>query len=144
MDMTDLSLDFEKKLVAYCGIYCRNCDYYTGKIAKIGKQALDLVKKHTEFKIIAEQDEAFNYDDFIKGVEWLANIKLCLNCRAGDGWGGCPIRKCALEKGVDYCFECSEFPCKTLEDVSPKVVARLQEIKDKGLENWLKEQLQMQ
>ena len=25
----------------------------------------------------------------------------------------CPILKCAIEKGVDYCFRCEEFPCET-------------------------------
>jgi len=24
----------------------------------------------------------------------------------------CPVLKCAIEKGVDYCFRCDEFPCK--------------------------------
>ena len=46
-----------------------------------------------------------------------------------------------LRRRVDFCFECSEFPCKILEEFSPHVVDRLREIKELGIENWIKRQL---
>jgi len=27
----------------------------------------------------------------------------------------CPVRKCVLEKGMDHCGECSEYPCGTFK-----------------------------
>ena len=62
-------------------------------------------------------------------------------CRGGGGWKECPVRKCCIERNVDFCFECSEFPCKILEEFSPHVVDRLREIKELGIENWIKRQL---
>jgi len=34
----------------------------------------------------------------------------------------CPIYKCAVEKGVEKCIDCKEFPCKTfLEWYNPRI-----------------------
>lgn len=33
----------------------------------------------------------------------------CSGCRCKDG--DCSVKKCSVEKGVDYCFLCDKFPC---------------------------------
>lgn len=33
----------------------------------------------------------------------------CVGCRCKEG--ECSIKKCCLDKGLDYCFLCDEFPC---------------------------------
>jgi len=38
---------------------------------------------------------------------------LCSSCRKDPRSIECAIYKCALERGVKFCFKCSEFPCKT-------------------------------
>jgi len=135
-----VTYDLEKKLVAYCGIYCRECDYYTGAIAKVGKELYELLKRHSEFELF--ETIPIKYEDFLKAAEWLANFKPCLGCRAGDGWSECPARMCAEEKGVEYCFECAEFPCTKLKEKLPWTIDRLKRIKEKGLEDWIKEKLE--
>lgn len=67
--MRALSFDIEKKLVGYCGIYCRRCDYYTGEIQRIGKEAFSLVERHKEFEIFVKASGEFDYNDFIKGIK---------------------------------------------------------------------------
>jgi len=33
----------------------------------------------------------------------------CVGCRCKDG--ECSVKKCCLEKELNYCFLCDEFPC---------------------------------
>mgnify|MGYP000085343667 CR=1 FL=1 len=42
------SFENEAELVSYCGLYCRLCDYYIGRIREVARQALEMVEKHTE------------------------------------------------------------------------------------------------
>ncbi|TKJ44407.1 hypothetical protein CEE36_01305 [candidate division TA06 bacterium B3_TA06] len=59
----------------------------------------------------------------------------------------CGMRLCAREKGVEFCFECDSYPCKTISDFRSDdlphhsvVFKNLKDIKEKGLEAWLAEQ----
>jgi len=136
--------DYEKEseLVAYCGIYCRLCDYYTGRIRDSARNLLEIVKSHGELKLFADTDEAFDFENFVKGLEWISDeISPCVGgCRSGGGWGDCPLRKCCIEKGVKFCYECNDFSCETLKNF-PKRVDELDEIKKIGLESWIKHKL---
>ncbi|RLJ08525.1 MAG: hypothetical protein DRP12_00390 [Candidatus Aenigmatarchaeota archaeon] len=44
--------------------------------------------------------------------------KECSGCRSNTY---CQLPKCAKEKGVNNCFECTEFPCKLLYEKGPIV-----------------------
>lgn len=136
--------DYEKEseLVAYCGIYCRLCDYYTGRIRDSARNLLEIVKSHGELKLFADTAKAFDFENFVKGLEWISDeISPCVGgCRGGGGWGDCPLRKCCIEKGVKFCYECNNFSCETLKNF-PKRVDELDEIKKIGLESWIKQKL---
>ncbi|MFW9828924.1 MAG: DUF3795 domain-containing protein [Candidatus Thorarchaeota archaeon] len=63
------------------------------------------------------------------------------NCR------GCEIRKCAQSKDLEFCNECSQFPCekiKTFEKMNLKhhevALFYFDRIKEAGIQEWLKEQ----
>jgi len=134
----------ELKLIGYCGIYCRLCDYFTGKFREVGRQALEIVEKHPELKIFAEYSKEFNYEDFVKGLRWLSTqIGPCIGaCRGGGGWSECPLRKCCIEKGFTFCYECNAYPCKIIKEQLPKAEERLNELKRLGIEKWVKKQLE--
>ena len=136
--------DYEKEsqLVAYCGIYCRLCDYYTGRIRDSARNLLEIVKSHGELKLFADTAKALDFENFVKGLEWISDeISPCVGgCRGGGGWGDCPLRKCCIEKGVKFCYECNDFSCETLKNF-PKRVDELDEIKKIGLESWIKHKL---
>jgi hypothetical protein len=56
----------------------------------------------------------------------------------------CKIRPCCHQKGYDLCNECNDFPCHLLT-TNPGVVKfncieNLEEIRDRGLQNWLDRQ----
>lgn len=136
--------DYEKEseLIAYCGIYCRLCDYYTGRIRDSVKDLLEIVKSHSELKLFADTAKAFDFENFVKGLEWLSNeTSPCIGgCRGGGGWGDCPFRKCCIEKGLKFCFECEDFPCDMVKQYGNRVKV-LNEIVELGVENWIRKQL---
>jgi hypothetical protein len=138
--------DYEREgeLVAYCGIYCRLCDYFTGEIRDSAQDLLAITEKHTELKLFAETSKAFDYDNFVEGLKWLSKeISPCVGgCKGGGGWKDCPFRKCCSEKGLSVCYECSEFPCETLEK-HPERKEELTQISQLGLENWIKKRLDL-
>mgnify|MGYP002155000190 CR=1 FL=1 len=137
--------DYEKEseLIAYCGLYCRLCDYYTGRIRDSARRLLEVVEKHSELKIFAEASKAFDFEDFVKGVKWLSSeMSPCVGgCRAGGGWGDCPLRRCCVERGLRFCFECENFPCDVVRRYRNRVEL-LNEIKGLGVENWIKKRLE--
>mgnify|MGYP000672151300 CR=1 FL=1 len=51
MDSVD-KYEKEKEMIAYCEIYCRLCDYYTGKIQSVIKAPLEVVERHPELKLL--------------------------------------------------------------------------------------------
>jgi len=132
----------EKDMIAYCGLYCRICDYYTDKIRNSARNLLEIVRRHRELKIFAETTKAYDFDELLRGLEWLAKeLGPCIGgCRGGGGWEECPLRKCCIEKGVEFCFECSEYPCDILEKFKG-CTDRLNQIRDMGIEEWVKKQL---
>ena len=137
--------DYEKEseLLAYCGIYCRLCDYFTGGIRDSARDMLDIVKNHGEMKLFADAAEAFDFENFVSGLEWISKqISPCVGgCRGGGGWGECPFRKCCRERGLRFCYECDEFPCEVLKKY-PKHIEELRAIKKTGLEGWIKRKLE--
>jgi hypothetical protein len=75
----------------------------------------------------------------------------CKGCREQKGkrlgLPLCETYKCASEKGVEFCFECGEFPCTKLQPASEGAdryphnikLYNLCRIKAVGLEEWAKE-----
>ena len=136
------SFDKEAELVAYCGLYCRTCDYFTGKLVEAARQALEVIERHGELKIFAEETGAFDYEELLRGLRWIAReLGPCVGaCRGGGGWGDCPVRRCCIERGVRFCYECDEFPCAAIKQLRG-CEERLREIRRIGLEAWIKRQL---
>ena len=93
-----------KNEVGYCGEYCRTCHWYTDALRKPAVQLSELVKKHFEVAGWINY-KGGNSEQTIKGLEILSKCACAFNCKGGGGWSGCPVRKCCLAKGVDFCFE---------------------------------------
>lgn len=71
----------------------------------------------------------------------------CRGCRTEGGCrfhSGCQTLKCVAEKGVTFCFECSDFPCQMLQPAAKGAemfphnfkLYNLCRIQSAGLENW--------
>jgi hypothetical protein len=89
-------------LVAPCGIDCGICELYT------------CGHDHELFNKLIEMD--------------MPKEKLpCDGCRSVEG--ACPVigeicetYKCALEKKVEFCYDCNEFPCERLQPAADRAV----------------------
>jgi hypothetical protein len=100
----------------YCGLYCGSCPSYLA--TKAGKA--------TELGL----DE-------------------CQGCKSGvvaKSWcAACTLKACAREKGVEFCYECVDFPCQDLEDFKnasdwpyhSEIYDYMTIIKEAGQEAWL-------
>ncbi|MBN1591914.1 MAG: DUF3795 domain-containing protein [Candidatus Coatesbacteria bacterium] len=71
----------------------------------------------------------------------------CAGCKTdtiADFCVGCKFRDCTKEKGIEFCFDCDEFPCAELvafrNDKWPHhstVLNNLDTIKEEGVAEWL-------
>ncbi len=78
----------------------------------------------------------------------------CPGCLANDETGRpehcckCKIKDCVHEKGVSYCFECSQFPCKQIKNLEKSYVQRYNAslianslfVKERGLAHFMRDQ----
>ncbi len=116
-----------KQMTSPCGLDCFNCPMY-------------LASKDSKLK---------------KAISQKRNIPLekamCRGCRnekgtitAFDMSEPCKVYKCIESKGIDFCYECSDFPCdylhpyadKALEVAHNTKVFNLCLIKKMGLASW--------
>jgi hypothetical protein len=135
-----------KNEIGYCGDYCRTCYWYTDALRKPAAQLLDLVKGHFEVKGWIDY-KGGSAEETIKGLEILSKAACAFNCKGGGGWGNCPVRNCCIAKGIDLCYECSEFPCANWDEKSKYANVfnkakkeRVQKMKEIGVEEWVKKQ----
>lgn len=130
-----------KRAVSYCGEYCHKCDWHAGRIKEPADRLLKLIGERPELKgWIAEESDL---DNLIKGLKWLSESGFCtFTCKAGSGWKGCPVRKCCEGKGISFCFECEEFPCKIWGKwpFTEAKIRNLGEIEKIGTEEWVRKQ----
>jgi hypothetical protein len=57
------------------------------------------------------------------------------------------MRVCAGERGLQYCFQCVDFPCRVLEEFASdgvshhrRTVENLRRMKEIGVKAWIAEQ----
>ena len=91
-------MEDKKKLTAPCGIDCFNCELYEKNITEKFKAMLSQKLKIDKQKIS------------------------CKGCRAQQGhiivYPSCKTYECVKAKGVEFCFECQDFPCSKLQPVA--------------------------
>jgi hypothetical protein len=127
-------------LVAPCGDYCDGCGQYNGLIVETVKQMREFADLYG-FEFRAEG--AFDFEQFVEGLEWLIENTKCPGCQQGGGPPGCEVRKCCFEKGLRICFECEEFSCSKIKEYAdPDTMDRYKRFKEIGFEKWVEEQVQ--
>lgn len=109
----------------YCGLYCGACGVLVGR-------------HQGRLKEIADWFELPEKDVICYGCKSEQCAAFCTEC---------PIKKCAIEKGLESCHECDDYPCQTLKDFRHDeathhsvVLKNLERMKEIGLEAWLSEQ----
>ncbi len=95
-------------MLAYCGLVCDTCPIHLATLEPdAGKRAgmrVDIARAATEIYQLPMTPE---------------QVTDCDGCKAGGrllaGCAECPIRPCALERGLDTCASCPEYACEELE-----------------------------
>jgi hypothetical protein len=100
--------------LAPCGLSCSKC--FAFRKGDIGKHSRALKDLLGNFDVYAERFSAFlpqfeDYPGFKRLLTYLSSPD-CEGCRKDTcKWPDCGVQACYKEKGVDFCFECREFPC---------------------------------
>ena len=86
------------ELVSICGLYCGACS----------------------FRIAAMENDKNHIDSMPSVYDHVKNLPLefCPGCRLENKCGECAIRDCAMERKVDYCSKCGDFPCNRISAFS--------------------------
>ena len=120
----------KKALTAPCGLDCFNCDVHENNLTN---ELAELI--HTKMGV--PQGEI-----------------ACKGCRQQDGKHfhlsaeGCATLNCVKDRGVEFCYECSDFPCVFLAPMADKAAQyphnmklyNLCRIKKVGLERWIEKE----
>lgn len=102
------------EFLAPCGLNCNKCFAYIK--GGIGFHSKELKKWLGSFEKYSEGastvwPEFKNYTQFYTLLNFLTGPE-CKGCRQGDcKHPDCGVIKCYKKKGVDFCFQCDEFPC---------------------------------
>ncbi len=109
-----MTYDGIKKILAPCGLNCMKCQMYAE--GEIRRHAAEMKRLLASFDGYAERFSRFLpiYRKYPEFKELLAHFSQanCKGCRQGDcKYPNCGVAQCFKSKGVDFCFQCGEFPC---------------------------------
>ena len=132
-------------ILAPCGLNCAKCQAYSA--GEIRKHAAELKRLLGSFDSYAVRFSKFmptfkNYPPF---KELLAHFSEadCKGCRQGDcKYPNCGVSSCYRKKGVDFCFQCNEFPCTKTNfdpDLHTRWLSMNRRMKEVGVEAYFEE-----
>lgn len=121
-------MNTRENAVAVCGIDCFYCEFYGENLTEELQKMLAAIQKI----------------DF-------ADVKPCKGCREQKGClihPVCDTYECVKEKDVNFCYECSEFPCTFLHPSADRAeklphnlkVYNLSRIKAVGIAKWIEDE----
>jgi len=123
----------DKWAVSVCGLNCIKCDIYQAGHGneKLRNEVIEWFKRERKRILRPEQIR-------------------CEGCRGplDAHWSDdCKMMHCAKKKGFQYCSECEDFPCTTVNDFASdgvahhrRTVENAKRMKEIGLETWIAEQ----
>lgn len=101
--------------LAPCGLDCSKC--FASADGELKRLSAKLQEELGAFDGYAERFSAFlpvfaDYPSFKRLLTFFAQGD-CSGCRKGTcRYPDCGVAACYKEKGVDFCFQCDEFPCE--------------------------------
>ena len=133
----------DRKILAYCGLYCGGCFCYRGDIPDLARDLRKLLRKYKFDKVAAviPFKEFKGYKTCYQCLGGMVKLR-CKGCRDGARSKFCQIAKCCLKKKYQGCWQCDEFETcrklkfleKTHQDAHLK---NLRSIKKLGVETYL-------
>lgn len=109
----------KEKIIAFCGIVCNECPAFIAK-----QTDNDELRKKTAEEWTSDEFPLEPKDINCGGCTTEGEVpSFCIICE---------VRTCGLEKGIQNCAYCADYPCENLEmpwDMSPKAKEVLDEIR---------------
>jgi hypothetical protein len=118
-----------KKLAAVCGLFCPACNVFIG--TKEDPERLNVMAKRIQRPVEELRCNGCRSE------------KRCFYCESK-----CIMAKCASGKGVDFCGECAQYPCKDLKAFQAEMPHRIElwkshdRIKEAGWVKWYAEMIE--
>lgn len=144
-----MNYDEVKSRLAPCRLDCSRCaGYQDGEINRLSRELLANLGNYRRIAPIrARADQEFaHYEHFETILKTFATAD-CHGCRAANSRcpAICKAKGCHREKGVDFCFQCAEFPCNSdMEIVTGGRWRKMNERMDRiGPEAFYEEQVKM-
>lgn len=125
--------DSDKWAISVCGLNCAKCDIYEAGHGneKARDEILDWFRKERS-QILKPEDVRCNGCRGSLKFHWSSDCKMML---------------CAKKRGMQYCFQCRDFPCTLLKEFSSngishhkRTVENLKRMKEIGITAWIEEQ----
>jgi len=123
----------KKWVIAVCGLNCAKCDMYQAGHGneKLREEIVEWFRKERNETVKPEQVR-------------------CEGCREllDRHWSpDCKMMLCAKKRGLQYCFQCEEFPCTIVSEFSSdgilhhkRTVENSKRMREIGIEAWIAEQ----
>ncbi|HEY4785731.1 MAG TPA: DUF3795 domain-containing protein [Bacteroidales bacterium] len=131
-----------------CGLLCEKCfAYHQGPIrynAEQLKANLGAFDKYAQRFVTLLDEPVFDkYADFKEMLDYLSSGH-CQGCRKEEChlFKDCNVKQCYKTNGVDFCYECVQFPCDHTgfdENLKQRWLKINQRIREIGLENYYHE-----
>ncbi len=115
----------DKTLAAVCGLFCEACTLF-----------------------IATREDPARLKGLAARFQLSEEAVKCYGCRSdkrGPYCEKCKMFSCAVERGIDFCVECEDYPCNDLKQFQSERPHRIElwdnlnRIRDVGYKSWLKE-----
>ena len=128
-----MPMSSEEWVISVCGLNCAKCDIYQASHGNeiLRDEIIEWFKK--------ERNETVKPDQ----------IK-CAGCRGpiDRHWSpDCKMMLCARDRGLQFCFECEDFPCTYVNEFRSdgishheRTIENLEKMKEIGIEAWIEEQ----
>jgi len=145
-----IKMEYEeiKNRLAPCGLHCGKCFAFSdGDIVESSRQ---LKASLGNFDVYAERfvelldQPVFKKYPAFKEMLDLFSMAGCSGCRKENCklFKNCKVRSCSEQKGVDFCFQCSDFPCGNTgfdEHLNRRSVAINRQMAQIGIEKYYDE-----
>jgi hypothetical protein len=140
-----MNYDEIRKILAPCGLNCGKCmafaegeiKFHAAKLKELLGSFDNYALRFSKFWPVFE-----NYPQFKALLDYFTGGS-CRGCRSGDcKYPNCGVAGCHAEKGVDYCFQCDEFPCghsNLDENLKARWIAMNRRMKEIGVEEYYRE-----
>ncbi len=119
----------DKKLAAVCGLFCRACHVY--------------IATHDDPEKLVAMAKRYQRSIDELWCDGCRSARRCFYCETM-----CFMAKCAAGKGVEFCGDCTEYPCKGLKEFQALAPHRIElwknhaRRKEAGLETWYSEMIE--